>query len=149
MNLNNIRDLVDQAMLSQVLWASATDLPSMSTSRLMMMFKWPDVVRSMMDLMDGKEVEEVLLKDLHDVVIYPLASIGRGYVEYIRHKEIGVPPEIDLDNIEQTIVKLLHSGETVTASNTSEKARAIVAVINVLSTLSKDLNTIKEFNNEN
>lgn len=146
-----LRGMIEQAMLSQSIWASITDLPqsTMMSKSMMIIFKWPDIVKSLVDYMDNKEdSEDRLVKDLHDIILYPLVSICKGYIEFSRHKNISIP--FDLKELEQEANILLNNDIDTTdkklyKEQTSAKARRVVSIINSISAWSNDLSEIKEF----
>lgn len=152
MSLEDIKKLVDQAMLSQAIWAVSADLSSaLVSNKMMIIFKWPDVVRSLVAMMSNEEgAEKLLIRDLHDITIYPLVAIGKGYIEFIKHHEISVPPGMNIKEMENIMTRCLDVGEDVNIepSQVAEKASLLVSTINALSSLSDKLNEIKEFYNE-
>jgi len=45
------------------------------------LFKWPDVIYDLLNLMDGKDSEETFIKDVGAIMLDPIAALGLAYLD--------------------------------------------------------------------
>ena len=84
---NQYRQFINVALQSAKIY---TDMGGDTTGIhvLSALFKWPDVVGDLLDIIDGKKAKDILIADIGQIMLNPLVALASAYLA-----RADLPPE--------------------------------------------------------